>query len=98
MARKKLIAGNWKMNLTASEGAKLIADLKAACDGGCKCECAPEVLVCPPFTTIAAALEATEAEFTESIEGRIEQGSYDPATAPQIIPHGFPFASMRRIR
>ena len=34
---------------------------------------------------IAAALEATEAEFTESIEGRIEQGSYDPATAPQII-------------
>ena len=60
MARKKLIAGNWKMNLTASEGAKLIADLKAACDGGCKCECAPEVLVCPPFTTIAAVLEAVK--------------------------------------
>ena len=51
MARRKLIAGNWKMNMTASEGAKLIADLKAACDGSCKCDCAPEVLVCPPFTT-----------------------------------------------
>ena len=60
MARKKLIAGNWKMNLTASEGAKLIADLKAACNGGCKCDCAPEVLVCPPFTTIAAVLEAVK--------------------------------------
>ena len=60
MARRKLIAGNWKMNLTASEGAKLIADLKAACDGSCKCECAPEVLVCPPFTTIAAVLEAVK--------------------------------------
>ena len=60
MARRKLIAGNWKMNLTASEGAKLIADLKAACDGSCKCDCAPEVLVCPPFTTIAAVLEAVK--------------------------------------
>ncbi|MBP5299854.1 MAG: triose-phosphate isomerase [Victivallales bacterium] len=60
MARRKLIAGNWKMNMTASEGAKLIADLKAACDGSCKCECAPEVLVCPPFTTIAAVLEAVK--------------------------------------
>ena len=34
---------------------------------------------------IAAALEATEAEFSESIKNRIEQGTYDPVTAPQII-------------
>ena len=33
MARRKLIAGNWKMNLTASEGAKLIAeDHMALCE------------------------------------------------------------------
>lgn len=61
MARKKVIAGNWKMNKTASEGAELIAALKAEC--GCKGCCpanAPEIIVCPPFTTLSAALAATE--------------------------------------
>ena len=60
MDRKKVIAGNWKMNMTASEGAQLIADLKANCNGACKCDCAPEVMVFPPFTTIAAVQEAVK--------------------------------------
>ena len=34
---------------------------------------------------IAAALTATEDEFSESIKNRIEQGTYSPDTAPQII-------------
>nr|WP_122013668.1 triose-phosphate isomerase [Maliibacterium massiliense] len=51
--RKPIIAGNWKMNKTASEATALINDLKplvadAACD----------VVVCVPFTDIAAAKAA----------------------------------------
>ena len=61
MPRRKLIAGNWKMNKTASAGAQLINDIKAQFECGCKgCENGPEVLVCPPFTTIAAVIEAAK--------------------------------------
>ena len=30
MARKKIIAGNWKMNMTPSEAVKLVEDFKTA--------------------------------------------------------------------
>ena len=29
MARKKIIAGNWKMNMTPSEAVELVEDIKA---------------------------------------------------------------------
>src|ERR1700741_2270009 len=57
--RKKLFAGNWKMNLTPTEGRALIAELRAEVDH----EAAPfakdrEVLVAPPFLTIPAVSQA----------------------------------------
>ncbi|MBQ6474964.1 MAG: triose-phosphate isomerase, partial [Clostridia bacterium] len=53
--RKPIIAGNWKMNNTASAAEALINELKplvadAACD----------VVVCVPFTDIAVAKKALE--------------------------------------
>lgn len=51
--RTPIIAGNWKMNRTASEAAELVQGI-AARAGGTRAE----VVVCPPFTTIAAALAA----------------------------------------
>ncbi|MGN0880323.1 MAG: triose-phosphate isomerase [Oligosphaeraceae bacterium] len=60
MARKILIAGNWKMNMTGAEGAALIKEMKASCNGACCCDKAPEVLVCPPFMTIPAVKAETE--------------------------------------
>ena len=52
--RRKLIAGNWKMNKTAAEGVALARELKQQL-GGCSCCCSgPQVLVCPPFTTAVA--------------------------------------------
>ena len=54
MARKVIIAGNWKMNKTAAEGCALVNDLKkeiAGIDGA-------EIVVCPPFTTIGAVVDA----------------------------------------
>ena len=60
MSRCKVIAGNWKMNLDAVAGVALIEKLQAEC-GGCSCGCrqqGPEVVVCPPFTTLPAVVEA----------------------------------------
>jgi len=56
MSRKILIAGNWKMNKTVAEALFLVDGLKA---GASEMD-AVEVLVCPPFTDLAAVVEATE--------------------------------------
>ena len=53
--RKKLIAGNWKMNNTPSQGAALIADIKETAD---KASC--DVVVCTPYICLPAAVKAAE--------------------------------------
>lgn len=53
--RKAIIAGNWKMNLTPSEGIKLVNELKPLVkDADC------EVVVCVPATDIQAVGEAVK--------------------------------------
>jgi triosephosphate isomerase len=55
MARRPLIAGNWKMNGLRAEAQALaggVADKARAADLRC------DLLVCPPFTAIAAAVAA----------------------------------------
>ncbi len=50
--RKAVIAGNWKMNKTATEAVELIdALIPAVADAGC------DVVICTPFTSLAAAVE-----------------------------------------
>ena len=52
--RKAIIAGNWKMNKTASEAAVLIDELiPAVKDAGC------EVVICTPYTSLVTAVEKT---------------------------------------
>ena len=46
--RKKLIAGNWKMNKTSADAAALVRELTAA--AGQRTDV--EVVVCPPFTAM----------------------------------------------
>lgn len=53
--RKAIIAGNWKMNKTASEAVELIDALIPAVAGA---DC--EVVICTPFTTLATAIEKTK--------------------------------------
>ncbi|MCI2047426.1 MAG: triose-phosphate isomerase [Faecalibacterium sp.] len=49
--RKAIIAGNWKMNKTATEAKALIGELIPAVKGaGC------EVVICTPFTDLATAV------------------------------------------
>ena len=53
--RKPIIAGNWKMNKTAAEGAALVEELKPLVkDANC------DVVVCVPFTDIPAVSAAAK--------------------------------------
>ena len=53
--RKAIIAGNWKMNKTATEANALISELiPAVKDAGC------EVVICVPFTDLVTAVEMTK--------------------------------------
>jgi triosephosphate isomerase len=57
--RKKLFAGNWKMNLTPIEGRELIAALRAMLDPVALTLARDrEVLVAPPFLTIPAVAQS----------------------------------------
>ena len=55
MAKRKIIvAGNWKMNKNAVEGRELVEALKPLVADITDAE----IVVCPPFTTLSAAVEA----------------------------------------
>jgi triosephosphate isomerase len=54
--RKKLIAGNWKMNTTPTDGVALVAELVTAIGK----QTDVDVLVCPPFTGLESAGKALE--------------------------------------
>jgi triosephosphate isomerase len=53
MARRPLIAGNWKMHMTPAEGAELVRQI-AAGQGATRAE----VVVCPTFLGLTAAVAA----------------------------------------
>ncbi|MBV8085742.1 MAG: triose-phosphate isomerase [Chloroflexi bacterium] len=53
-ARRRLVAGNWKMNGTLAEARSLASDLRSAL----KSPGPADVLVCPPFTALAVVSDA----------------------------------------
>ena len=55
MARKKIIAGNWKMNMTPSEAVKLVETLKPLVQND-----EVDVLLCVPAIDIIPAMEAAK--------------------------------------
>ena len=56
MARKKLIAGNWKMNGLLADGIDLAKNVAAGVKAMGKPHC--EFLVCPPFTLLTSVKKA----------------------------------------
>jgi len=54
MARKKIIAGNWKMNTTVEEAVALAKDVAAVVGSVSDVD----VAVCPPYVNLAAVAEA----------------------------------------
>jgi len=55
--RTPLIAGNWKMNNTATEGVELVKEISAASVGS---HASVNVELCPPFTALSAVGHAIE--------------------------------------
>ena len=56
MIRKKLIAGNWKMNRTSADAADLVKDIVSAVGRSS----GVDVVVCPPFTSLETVGKAIE--------------------------------------
>ncbi len=56
MSRKFLIAGNWKMNVTATDTVDLIEEIKLSVGS----QSTVQVCVCPSFTSLAKASELVE--------------------------------------
>lgn len=54
--RKTIIAGNWKMHKTHEEAAELASAVVKGVEGKSDL---PEVVLCPPFTALAAVVDAT---------------------------------------
>ena len=53
--RKPVMAANWKLHKTAEETRTFFAELNPLVKGADHCE----IVICPPFTALAAAVEAT---------------------------------------
>jgi triosephosphate isomerase len=56
MIRKKLIAGNWKMNKTSGDGAALAREIVVAAGT----QSAVDVVICPPFTALESVAKAVD--------------------------------------
>ena len=56
--RKKLIAGNWKMNKTAADGASLTKEIVEQVGR----ETAVDIVVCPPFTALESVRHVLEGQ------------------------------------
>ena len=57
MARKKIVAGNWKMNTLPAEGVELAKSVVAGRGEVCSCV---NFIVCPPFTHLSQVIEAVK--------------------------------------
>jgi triosephosphate isomerase len=55
--RKKIVAGNWKMNTTPAEGLELVKNVIAQSAEVCECV---NFIVCPPFTHLSQVAEAAK--------------------------------------
>ena len=56
MIRKKLIAGNWKMNKTSGDAAALAREIVTAAGT----QSAVDIVICPPFTALESVAKAVD--------------------------------------
>ena len=83
MARKKIIAGNWKMNKTPSETVKLIEELKPLVKNE-----EADVVFCVPAISLTTAIEAAKGSNIEiGAENMFyeESGVYTGEIAPNML-------------
>lgn len=81
--KQAYIAGNWKMNMTPSEGAAFAKKLAKAIEGT-----ASKVMVAPPFVTIPAVLEAVKGSaliVAAQNMANHESGAYTGEVSPLML-------------
>lgn len=81
--RKKIIAGNWKMNKTPKQTVELINELKPLVANN-----EVDVVFCTPFVSLAAALEAAKGSNIEIGAQNMhfeESGAYTGEIAPSML-------------
>src|SRR6266851_1554618 len=91
--RKKIFAGNWKMNLTANEARTLIAGLRADLDHDSESLTRDrEILVAPAFVAIPAASQALAGSSIQLAAQNVhfeDQGAFTgEVSAPMLKPFG----------
>lgn len=81
--RKKIVAGNWKMNMTPAKAVSLINTLKDKIN-----VTDVDVVVCPPFVSLPAVLEAVKGTNIEVGAQNMyfeESGAYTGEVAPDML-------------
>lgn len=82
--RKKIVAGNWKMNTLPAEGIELAKGVAAGRKDVCDCV---TLIVCPPFTHLSSVIESLKGS-------NVEVGAQDCATEAKGAYTGEVAASM----
>ena len=83
MARKKIIAGNWKMNMTPSEAVKLVETLKPLVRND-----EVDVVFCVPAIDIVPVVEATKGTNIQVGAENMyfeEKGAYTGEISPNML-------------
>ena len=83
--RKKIVAGNWKMNTLPAEGVELAKGVVAGRGEVCSCV---NFIVCPPFThlaMVAEALKGSDVELGAQNCAAEAKGAYTGEVAAQMI-------------
>ncbi len=84
MSRVPVIAGNWKMNTTPSEGAELASDLKDRLSG----YEGAEVIIAPPFThlfQVGAEISDSPIKLASQNMSDKESGAYTGEISPKML-------------
>lgn len=83
--RKTIIAGNWKMNNTRKEASALADGLVKGLEGK---NGLPEVVLCPPFTSLSVAIDAVKgssiAVGAQNMDYR-DSGAYTGEVSPLML-------------
>ncbi|HEX9014202.1 MAG TPA: triose-phosphate isomerase [Anaerolineaceae bacterium] len=82
--RKPFVAGNWKMNKTASDARKLVAEMAS----GLQAVKSVEIVLCPPFTSllaVSAMLAGTEIGLGAQNMYWEESGAYTGEISPAMV-------------
>ena len=84
MTRKRVVAGNWKLNLGPEEGIGLVQELLPLLTDEAKCD----VVICPPYLTLrdaGKALQGSQIELGAQNVHWAESGAFTGEVGPSML-------------